>query len=57
MQKFVLLSEMRYKFNTKKHRAGEVQCSEARGVRRGLKIEISRDMEHSSNDLSWPWFA
>lgn len=53
----MLLSETWYKFDTKKQRAGEVQCSEERGVSRGLIIEVFGDMELSSSDLSWPWFA
>lgn len=57
VQKFMLLSETWYKFDTKKQRAGEVQCSEERGVSRGLIIEVFGDMELSSSDLSWPWFA
>jgi len=50
----MLVSEMWYKFDTKKQRAGEVQCSEQRGVSRGLKTEVLGDMEHSSSNLGWP---
>lgn len=57
VQKFMLLTESWYKFDTKKQRAGEVQCSEEKGVSRSLKIEFLGHMEQNSSDLSWPWFA
>ena len=53
----MLLSEARYSFDTKKQRAGEVQCSEEMGVSRGRKIEGFGAMEHTNSDLSWSWFA